>query len=209
MLKKLEDFMQLQIRDLLYMAGGCALMAFAVVNIHIPAQITEGGILGLSLFFYKVLGWDPGWMSPLLDFLCYLIGFSLLGRKFIKRALFATLSYSLSFSLFHRIGPVLPSLIDHPFLASLLGGLCIGIGCSVVVLRGAAAGGDDALALVMEKHTPLKLGLCYFLSDFIVLSMSLIYLPFTHIAWSLVTTTISSWTISRVEELAEASAASA
>ena len=69
--------------EMLIVAIGTAIMAFGIVNVHIPSQITEGGILGLVLFFYRVLRWNPSRTGLVLDMTCYLIGFSLLGLSLI------------------------------------------------------------------------------------------------------------------------------
>lgn len=191
--------MHLSVRDLVTIAAGCALMAFAVVNIHIPAKITEGGVLGMSVFLYKIFGLSPSWVSPLLDFSCYVIGFSLIGRVFIRKAAFATLSYSAFYSIFSGIGRVLPDLSGSPLIASVLGGLCIGLGCGMVVIHGAAAGGDDALALIVERRTRLSLGKAYLFSDVVVLTLSLLYIPVTHIIWSFLTTVVSSYLVGQFE----------
>ncbi|MDY3051762.1 MAG: YitT family protein [Ndongobacter sp.] len=199
MLNKFLNWLGLGPRDLLHMACGCGVMAFAIVNIHIPAQITEGGILGFSLFCYKVFGLNPSWVSPLLDLLCYVIGFHLLEKGFIRKATYATLCYALFYTLFSSIGPFIPSLESSPFLASVLGGLLIGSGCSMVVLRGAAAGGDDTLALLISRSSKLSISKSYLLADVVVLTLSLAYIPANRIIWSLLTTIISSFTIGQIE----------
>ena len=57
---------------------GSMIEAFTVVNIHIPSQITEGGILGLALLSYKTIGINPSILSPIMDVICVIIGICLL-----------------------------------------------------------------------------------------------------------------------------------
>ena len=150
MLRKLKTWVGLSGRNLLFISLGSAIIAFAMINVHNPSRITEGGILGLSLFLKNVFGLRQTISSPILDILCYGFAISLLGKPFLRASIVATLAYSGSLSLFEFIGPILPSFYHIPWLASILGGLLVGIGCSLVIMQGGAAGGDDALALAIS-----------------------------------------------------------
>ena len=59
-----------------------AILAFGLYNVHAQADVTEGGVLGLSLFFDQVLRISPAITATALNILCYLFGFRVLGRKF-------------------------------------------------------------------------------------------------------------------------------
>ena len=110
---------------------GCAIMAFGVINVHEPSQITEGGVLGLSLLLKKVFGLNLSYASPVLDGLCYALGFSMLGKRFLKKSAVATIAFSVLYAVFNRMGPVLPNLYDAPFIAAIAGGIFIGCGCGI------------------------------------------------------------------------------
>lgn len=199
MLNQTLDWFALSKRGFRNIIIGCVIMAFTMVNIHIPAQITEGGILGLTLFSYKVFGLNPSIVSPILDFLCIAIGFSLLGRKFLRRTIVASLVFALSYRLFLLIGPIIPDLYEYPILAAIVGGIGIGVGCGLVIIQGGAAGGDDALALVISKKLNMSISLAYLFTDVTVLVLSLIYIPFGRIFFSLMTTVVSSILIGQFE----------
>ena len=51
------------------------------------------------------------------------------------------------------------------------------------------------MALVISKLSGIRLSHAYMATDFTVLLLSLTYIPFRRIAYSLVTVTISSWLI--------------
>ena len=86
-----------------------------------------------------------------------------------------------------------------PLAAAVAGGVFVGVGVGLVVRAGGAAGGDDALALVLSKKLGWKLPAAYLATDLTVLLLSLSYLPPVKIACSLVTVTISSFLIGRLE----------
>ena len=188
--------MGLSAKNVLSIATGTLLLAFAMINIHGPSKITEGGILGLSLLIKNITGIDQSITAPILDGLCYLLGFAMLGKRFLKVSLVSSAFYAGWLFVFEQIGPFIPSFYDMPFIAVLLGGLFVGIGASLVIMQGGASGGDDALALVVADRTGIGLSKVYFLID---LCLSLSYIPFRRLIWSYLTTLVSSWIIGQFE----------
>ena len=174
---------------------GTAITTFGLYNVHQQADITEGGILGLILLLNFWLGVSSSLLSPVLDFLSYLMGFKYLGKEFLKTSIFATLCMAGFFRLWELFPPLLPSLADMPLAASILGGCLIGIGCGLVVRQGAGCAGDDALALVISKITGWRISRAYLFTDLTVLILSLSYIPVKRIIYSLITVTISSYLI--------------
>lgn len=185
--------------ELIVLALGTFIMAFGLVNIHIPAKITEGGVIGLVLFCYKVLGWEPSKLSFLADLSCYIIGLSLLGKDFIRRAIHASLLFAVFYRILLWMGPVIPNLYHQPLLAAILGGISIGVGCGLCISQGCAAGGDDALAMVISDRTKVSITKAYLLTDGVVLLLSLVYINPIHLLFSFITTLVSSTIIGQFE----------
>ena len=178
---------------------GAAILAFGLYNIHSRCRITEGGVLGMTLLLRHWTGVSPAISEVVLDVTCYLLGLRFLGRAFLPRALAATGSYALFYALFERIGYMLPDLSHLPLAAAVAGGVFVGAGVGLVVRAGGAAGGDDALALVISKLTGWNTSRAYLLTDVTVLALSLSYIPIQNIACSLVTVTLSSFIIGRIQ----------
>ncbi len=99
-----------------------------------------------------------------------------------------------------HIGPVLPDLSSRPLAAAILGGMFVGVGVGMCVRIGGAAGGDDALAMTISKVTGLNISRAYLFTDIVVLALSLSYIPFKRILYSLVTVTISSYLIGSIQK---------
>ena len=178
---------------------GSMIEAFTVVNIHIPSQITEGGILGLAILFYRTLGINPSILSLIMDAICIIIGINIFGKAFLRKTLLASILFAIFYKIFSLMGPILPNLYSYPLLAAIVGGIGIGLGCGLVVSQGGATGGDDALALVVSNKTKMNISYAYLLMDVIVLVMSLTYIPFTRLIYSLITTTVSSVLVGQFE----------
>lgn len=181
------------------LALGAAILAFGLYNVHSQSHITEGGVLGMTLLLEHWLGISPAVSEAVLDVICYALGLRYLGRAFLPHALTATGCFALFYAFNERIGPVLPDLGGVPLLAAAAGGVFVGVGVGLVVRAGGAAGGDDALALVLSKKLGWKLPAAYLATDLTVLLLSLSYIPPVKIACSLVTVTISSFLIGRLE----------
>lgn len=187
---------------------GSAILAFGLFNIHSRTQITEGGILGLSLLLHHWLHISPGILGFVLDSICYLLGLKVLGWRFLKNALFASACYAISYQVFEHLGYMLPDLTPWPLAAALAGGAFVGVGVGIVVREGGAAGGDDALALMISRAARCRISRAYFLTDFIVLMLSLSYIPVRRILFSLLTVTLSSFLIDQIQRFGLSSNAS-
>ncbi|OSB12069.1 YitT family protein [Paraclostridium bifermentans] len=178
------------VEQILLVLIGSIILSFGVYNFNFQNNITEGGVLGFLLLLKNLFNIRLSLANLIIDCALLLVGYKFFGKKFIKYSLIATISFSLSFSFFESIGPVIPKF-DNLILGSIIAGIFVGLGSGLVVRAGGAAGGDDALALVISKTTSLKIGKVYMISDFFILGLSLIYLSFSQIAVSLIAVSVS------------------
>lgn len=178
------------VKQILLVLLGSLILAFGVYNFNYQNNITEGGVLGFLLLLKNLFDIKLSLANLIIDCLLLLLGYKFFGKKFIKYSLIATISFSLAFSFFESIGPVIPKF-DNLILGSIFAGLFVGIGSGLVVRAGGAAGGDDALALVISKTTSLKIGKVYMITDLCVLGLSIVYLSISQIALSLIAVSIS------------------
>lgn len=178
---------------------GTCILAFGLYNIHERTAITEGGVLGMTLLFQHWFGISPSITSPIMDISCFLLAWRFLGNTFAQYALVASLSFSAFHAMWEQFPPLLPNLSGLPFLAAVAGACFVGIGVGLVVRVGGASGGDDALVLTLSHVAGWPIARCYLLTDLAVLGLSLSYIPFSRMAYSLVTVTLSSLLIGRVQ----------
>ena len=146
------------------------------------------------------IGISPAIITPVLDIICYALAFKSLGSRFIKISIISTFSVSMFYKFWELFPPMLPDLSGQPLLAAIMGGLFVGVGVGIIVRNGGSSGGDDALALSISKVTKCQLSRAYIFTDFIVLAMSLSYISFRRIMFSIVTVLISGITIEKVQE---------
>ena len=67
----------------------------------------------------------------------------------------------------------------------------MGVTIGICVKIGGAPTGDDALAMGVSKISKIKIEWIYLIMDIIVLSLSLTYIPFNRIIYSLISVIIS------------------
>ncbi|HIS48733.1 MAG TPA: YitT family protein [Candidatus Scybalocola faecigallinarum] len=199
LIKKLMD--GLSIKRIVWILIGAMITTFGIHNIHQQTGITEGGVIGLMLLLEHWLGFSPAFITPVLDIACYGLAFKYLGKRFIKISIISTLSVSLFYKIWELFPPMLPDLSSYPLLAALAGGVFVGVGVGIIVRQGGSSGGDDALALTISRLTRCRLSRAYLFTDLIVLGLSLTYIPFAKIIFSVITVTLSSFLIDRIQDL--------
>lgn len=178
-----------------------AFLAFGLYNVHSLSGVTEGGVLGLTLLLEHHFSLSPAISGAILDLLCYLLGFRVLGKRFIIYSLASTAGFSTGYAIFERFEPLWPRLSDTPLLASVLGALFVGIGTGICVRIGGAASGDDALAMSLSHITKIGIQWIYLISDIIVLALSLTYIPLERILYSLLTVVLSGQIIGWIDKI--------
>ena len=177
------------------------MQAFALYHVHSVADVTEGGVAGLILLIDHQFSISPAFSGLLLNAICYLIGFRTMGKHFLFHSALSVVSFSLFYRILEQFPLLFPNLYDYPLLAALLGALLLGGGAGLVVRMGGATTGDDALALSIERLTGMKVERFYLISDLIVLGLSLVYIPWQRIVYSLLTVVLSGQVIGFVQRV--------
>ena len=179
-------------RRLALIALGSAILTFGIHNVHQVVGITEGGVIGALLLVNHWFGLPSSIASPILDIVCYAVALRLLGAGFLGWSAVSSACIAGFYALWEHLPHLLPDLTALPLVASIAGGVFVGVGAGLVVRAGASAGGDDALALSIQKLSGWRLSRCYLVTDLSVLGLSLSYIPVTSIIFSLITVCISS-----------------
>ena len=191
-------FSEIKIKNVLFCLLGGSILALGMYNIHSASAVTEGGTLGLALFFENRFGVSPAISEAVLNAICYAVGIKILGRKFIIYSAVSTLAFSASYAIFECFPRVYPEIGQHPLLAAVLGAVFVGVGVGICVRMGGAPCGDDALAMTLSRVTKIKIQWMYLITDLSVLALSLTYIEPKRIMYSLVTVIISGQIIGKI-----------
>lgn len=186
-------------KSLLMMLFGSCLLAFAYYHINFQNGLSEGGFVGLALLGKYLLNLPPALTMIALDVPIVLLAWFLKGRKFVLNTLFSSLAFSAFYELCEQFSPLVIDLRANLPLAALLSGLLTGIGAGLVLRAGGASGGDDILSMLFSQWSGIKIGAMFVLMDAIVLTISLLYLPFKETLFTIMAVLIAgkviTWTV--------------
>ena len=182
-------------------AAGSVILAFGLYHVHSFSGVTEGGVLGMTLLLDYWLHLSPAITGFLLNAVCFLFGWRVLGREFVVYSLIASLSFSAAYAVVEQFPPLWPQLYAMPLLAAVAGAAFVGVGAGLSVWAGGASGGDDALAMALSHLTHRPIEQIYLITDLIVLALSLTYIPLTRIAWSLLTVILSGQIVGLMQRI--------
>lgn len=185
---------------------GCAIQAFGLYHVHSFSGVTEGGVLGATLLLWHHFGISPAITSFVMNALCYLLGWRTLGRRFLLYSLFCCAGFSLCYAAVEQLGLFLPQtvysvLTDAPWTAAVVGAIFIGVGAGLCIRVGGAPSGDDALAMSLSHAMKVGIQWIYLASDLLVLGLSVTYLDYERLFWSLVSVVLSGQIIGWVQKI--------
>ncbi len=186
-------------KSIIFNLLGSGILAFGLYHVHSFSGVTEGGILGLTLLLHHWFQISPAVSAFIFNFICYFIGWKVLGKSFVLYSFVAGGAYSVFYAVFEQFPPMWPQLANHPFWAAIIGALFVGIGIGICVRYQGAPGGDDALAMSLSKLTGFSIQRIYLVSDLIVLALSLSYIPPSKLIYSLITVILSGQIIGWVQ----------
>ena len=158
--------------DLLYYTVGCLIYSAAVTVLAEPNNITPGGVTGIATMLNTTLHIPTGIAVLIMNIPLLIIAFKVLGGSFILRTAAATFIVSVMLD-FTKI--ILPQWKVDGVLASVFGGILMGFGLGIVMLRGATTGGVDIAAkIINRKSQHLSIGRLVLIMDAFVVVLSVI-----------------------------------
>jgi uncharacterized membrane-anchored protein YitT (DUF2179 family) len=150
---------------------GALIMALALVFFLIPAKIAPGGVSGLAIVLNVLYGLPVGVVMLLFNVPLYLMGLKLLGKTFGVRTLFAFIWVSIfTDGITELLGK--PVATTEPLLASIFGGVILGIGLGVVFRYKGTTAGSDIVGQIINKYTNVSVGIGIMFVDFFVITLA-------------------------------------
>ncbi|EJR27789.1 hypothetical protein IIG_04816 [Bacillus cereus VD048] len=129
-------------------------MATGLEIFLIPNQVIDGGITGISIMLSHLTGLNLGVFLFLLNLPFVFMGHKQIGKTFAFSTIFGILTLSILTTLFHSI----PAFTDDILLATIFGGMALGVGVGLVIRYGGALDGTEILAILVNKKIPFSVG---------------------------------------------------
>ncbi|MFC5405694.1 YitT family protein [Cohnella soli] len=131
----------------------------------IPAKLLSSGMSGVAMIVGYVLGWNIGWLYFALNVPILLWGYRRLGKRFIFLSVVTVISTSIAMQ-------VIPAtmLTNDRLLASVFGGVLVGLGSTVSLRYGGSTGGFDIVASIISRSRDLPVGILTVLLNTVVVT---------------------------------------
>lgn len=156
--------------DLLLFIIGAVVYSAAVNMFLSPNGISPGGFTGIATVVNYITDIPTGIMLFIFNIPVLVLGCIKLGGIFILKTSFVTALVSIGIDLSAKL---LPPLKTDGILASMFGGILMGLGLSLILLRGATTGGIDIIAkLVNRRYRHLSVGKIILMADGIVIAIN-------------------------------------
>lgn len=157
--------------DVILIIIGCAMAALGTGSFLLPNQLSSGGFAGIATIIYYFFEINMATTILVLNIPLFIIGFIKLGFKFILKTIFATFLYSIMIDIFETQ----EIIMNDKFLASVYGGILIGIGLALVFKANTSTGGTDLIAHIAQNYKiNLKMSTIITIVDAIVIGANLI-----------------------------------
>lgn len=156
--------------DILYFFAGAIIYSVSVNMFLSPNGISPGGFTGVAAVINHITNIPTGAMLFIFNIPVLILGYIKMGGVFILKTSFVTVLVSLSLDI---SASLLPIVRADGILVSMFGGILMGIGLSLILLRGATTGGIDIIAkFVNRKYRHLSVGKIILMADGIVILLN-------------------------------------
>ncbi|WHY70235.1 YitT family protein [Fictibacillus enclensis] len=187
-------------KNVFFILLGSAIFSFGIVHFNMQNNLAEGGFTGITLILYFLFHIDPSYSNLALNLPLFFVGWRLLGKNAFIYTLIGTLGVSLFLYLFQRFSSLRVDLKHDMPLAALFAGVFIGIGLGIIFRYGGTTGGVDIIARLGHKFMGWSMGKTMFMFDFVVISISLVYLDYKEAMYTLVAVFVGARVIDFMQE---------
>lgn len=167
---------------------GALIFSLAVNVFAIPNNLGEGGVTGLTMMLYYLLGWTPAITTFIFNGILLVIGYKFLDRMTIVWTI-VTISFT---SLFLHFSEPLAFVASQSIVAAIFAGLMMGIGMGLIMNGGGTTAGSAILAKIANKYLGWNTSYALLFFDLIVVIPSVFVIGFENMLFTVVSLYIST-----------------
>jgi len=162
---------------------GAFLVATAYVFFITPSKIIPGGVYGLSIVIhYLTQGMFSGFPDGLpigMTALCFniplvFVAYKLLGTGSLPKTITTFVATATFVDLLTLVYGYEQLVVGDSLLASIYGGVLIGLGVSLIFRAKATSAGTDVIARITAKYARIPIGFCIIMVDSVIVLIGLI-----------------------------------
>jgi uncharacterized membrane-anchored protein YitT (DUF2179 family) len=173
---------------------GAILMAVGLEIFLVPNKVIDGGVTGISIMLSHITGFELGIFLFILNLPFVYLGYKQMGKTFAVSTVYGIIVLSVFTTLFHPV----PAFTDDILLATIFGGMILGIGVGIVIRFGGALDGTEILSLVITKKVPFSVGQIIMFINIFILGTAGFVFSFDRAMYSLLAYVIAAKAIDTV-----------
>lgn len=172
--------------DTAFILIGSAIMALGIATFLAPNKIATGGTAGLAIITNAITNLPIGTSMILINIPLLVIGFRFLGKNFALKTILCLIALALFTDYFKNLLQI-PAFTNELLLATLYGGIAIGIGLGLIFKGGASAGGATIIAQIISNKKEIKSSTIILILDaFVILLTAITFKSIELALWSLI-----------------------
>lgn len=149
---------------------GLAIFAFGWTAFLIPAQMTGGGVSGISAIIYFASGIPIGTSTLVINVVLLAIAWKVLGPRFCLNTLFCTIVLSTFFWIGQNI--FTEQIVHDSFMSAIIGSSLAAFGLGMAINSGGNTGGTDIVAMMVGKYRNISYGTVTLYTNLIIIGSS-------------------------------------
>ena len=178
----------------IFITIGAVIMAYGLEAILLPNSIIDGGVTGISMILHHITSLNLSIFLVILNLPFFFLGYKQIGKTFAICMLYGIVVLSLATTFMHSVSPF---VTDH-LLATVFGGIILGIGVGLAIRNGGVLDGTETLAILLEKKLPLSLGQVVMIFNVIIFTVAAFVFGVENALYSMMTYYIASKVIDLV-----------
>ncbi|MDK2977016.1 MAG: hypothetical protein PWP06_1491 [Candidatus Marinimicrobia bacterium] len=187
-----ELILRKSIQDYVMILVGSLLMAVAFMLFLIPNKVNAGGVSGIATILYHTFHIPAGLTMLVTNIPLFLMGLYFFGKKFGLKTVTGIVASSAFSDLIDK-GLGWGALTDNKLLATVYGGLILGVGLGIIFRGRGTTGGSDIVARIINKFTHISLGWSFMIVDTgIIILTGLVFEDVELVLFCLISLAISS-----------------
>ncbi|EUJ51229.1 hypothetical protein PROCOU_04004 [Listeria rocourtiae FSL F6-920] len=142
------------IYKILFITLGAILMGVGLELFLVNNRILDGGIVGVSIIISQLTPAPLGVLIFVLNLPFFIIGYRKIGKSFALFTLYGIAVMSVVTLILHDLEPVTDDLL----LATVFGGVTLGLGVGIVIRNGGALDGTEIVSIIINGKSPFSTG---------------------------------------------------
>lgn len=179
----------------IFITVGATVAAFAIEEFLAPNNIMDGGIVGISMIIDKFIFIPLSVITIILNLPFLIIGYKQLGKMFLVKTAYAMAVFSIMLQVFLTF----TNATEEELLATVFGGVILGIGVGLVIRYGGCLDGTETVAILLSKKISLSVGQIVLVCNIVIYSAVGVLFGLDRAMYSLLTYFITSKVIDMIE----------